>query len=136
MGWLAWAQAARNPAKIQYRGSRQTRNALNLKKHALERNRNLSTTCRSMSQPPGTEFWDDQPAPAPTVRRGISIKSLLVVTSVLAASAVCLGQLWRAAASDGNGMEIGQFVILTAAMPTLFLAGSSLFFRLFGHLFD
>lgn len=60
-----------------------------------------------------------------------SIKSILVVTAVFAASAASLGHLWRVA--QGDEAEIGQFVIVTAMLPMVVVVAASWFFKIFGR---
>lgn len=67
-------------------------------------------------------------------RRTFSIKSFLIVMVVFCATAVCLGNLYRA--SIGVQGAMGQFIILTAMMPMLVLVGASWFFKIFGSLFN
>ena len=89
-------------------------------------------------EPGKHEFWDDdQQLPRRTRRKTrISIKKIMVITATVAAAAVCMGHLVRAALSDGNGMEVGQFVVITAMMPTAFLAVVSLLYSVFGRIID
>ncbi len=90
---------------------------------------------------PKQEFWEDDPSTASqaTVRRSksrLSIKKILILTSVVAAAAVCLGHLVRAATAGRGGIEIGLFVVITAMMPTVFLAVVSLLYSTFGKYLD
>jgi hypothetical protein len=64
-------------------------------------------------------------------RPRFSIKSIMVVTAVFAASGASLGHLWRAA--HGDQSEIGQFVIVTAMLPMVVLVAASWFFKIFGR---
>lgn len=84
------------------------------------------------------EFWEDDRSAAAPVRRKkrSSIKSMLVFTSVAAAAAVCIAQLVRGIQSGGEGTAVGQFAILNAAMPTLFLVAAYWFFKIFGRFMD
>lgn len=80
------------------------------------------------------EFWEDDKQQS-SVKRGrkpSSIKSILIFTSVVAATAVCIGQLVRAINSDGEGTTVGQFAIMNAMMPTLFIVVAYWFFKIFG----
>ena len=66
-------------------------------------------------------------------KRGtFSIKSILVVTAVFAATAMSLNHLYAAAMGDKS--KIGQFVIVTAMLPMIVLVGASWFFKIFGKL--
>jgi hypothetical protein len=55
-------------------------------------------------------------------RKPLTIRSMLLLTAVLASAAASFGYLWRA--SEGDGEEIGHFVIMTAMMPLLILVVS------------
>jgi len=84
-------------------------------------------------------------------RTVFSIKSIMVITAVFAASAVSGGYLWRAVrfannqAGQLNESEnlsalnelpptIGYFVVINAMLPMVVLIAASLFFRIFGRL--
>ena len=71
------------------------------------------------------------PPERPPSRAIFSIKSILVVTVVFAASAASLGHLWRAAHGDQG--EVGQFVIVTAMLPMVVVVAASWFFKIFGR---
>ncbi|MFT7633552.1 MAG: hypothetical protein ACI87E_004609 [Mariniblastus sp.] len=75
----------------------------------------------------------NQPKRATRQQGRFSIMSVMVVTAVFAASALSLGQLFRAAQGDKN--EIGQFVIVTAMLPMVALVVASWFFKIFGRFF-
>lgn len=83
------------------------------------------------------EFWDDQRPQMQTRKssRG-AIKLVMVITAVCAATAVCISQLVRAIMSEGEGTAVGQFAIINAMMPTVFLVGAYFFFRIFGRYID
>lgn len=82
-------------------------------------------------------------------RTVFSIKSIMVITAVFAASAVSGGYLWRAVrfannqAGQLNESEnlsalnelppIGYFVVINAMLPMVVLVAASLFFRIFGR---
>ena len=53
--------------------------------------------------------------------------SVLVITTVFAAAATSLGNLYNAA--NGNPEKIGSFVIVTAMLPMVMLVAASTFFR-------
>lgn len=53
--------------------------------------------------------------------------SILVTTTVFAAAATSLGNLYNAA--NGNPEEIGSFVVITAMLPMAMLVAASTFFR-------
>lgn len=55
-------------------------------------------------------------------RKPLTIRTMMVLTAVFASTAASFGYLYRA--SNGNGEEIGQFVIMTAMMPLLILVGA------------
>lgn len=74
----------------------------------------------------------NQPQSRPRSRVIFSIKSILVITAVFAASAASLGHLWRAA--QGDQSQIGQFVIVTAMLPMVMVVVASWFFKIFGRL--
>lgn len=59
--------------------------------------------------------------------RRFSIMSILVITTVFAAAAASLGNLYNAA--SGNPEEIGTFIIITAMLPMVMLLAASTFFR-------
>lgn len=55
-------------------------------------------------------------------RKPLTIRSMLIMTAVLASTAASFGYLWRAASGTGEG--IGQFVMMTSMMPLLILVGA------------
>ena len=84
------------------------------------------------------EFWEDdsQDVTRRPIRKPSSIKSILIFTAVVAATAVCIGQLVRAVNSGGEGTAVGQFAILNAMMPTLFVVAAYWFFKIFGKFIE
>ena len=62
------------------------------------------------------------PKPARARQKPLTIRTIMVLTAVFASTAASFGYLWRA--SNGDGEEIGQFVIMTAMMPLLILVGA------------
>lgn len=81
------------------------------------------------SSPPNAERTAAGPA-------SFSIKGLLVMTAVFAAVAVSIAQFWRGVQSDGAGHQIGQFAIINAMMPTVFLTLAAVAYRLLGRFLD
>jgi len=57
-----------------------------------------------------------------------TIRSIFVITTVFAASAVSFGYLFRAA--NGNTDEIGPFVVITMIMPLALMVAMSWTFRI------
>ena len=91
-----------------------------------------------MDNPDQNEFWEDG-VETPTRKRkrgAVTIKSILLFMAVVAASGVCIAQYARGIASGGQGTAVGQFAIINAMMPTVFLIGAFWFFRLFGRFLD
>ncbi|MEL7495976.1 MAG: hypothetical protein AAFN77_00095 [Planctomycetota bacterium] len=82
------------------------------------------------------EFWDEEGRPQRKRRSRSSIKSIMLFTAVAAATAVCISQLVRGIASDGEGSAMGQFAIINAMMPTMFLVLAYWFFKIFGRFMD
>lgn len=83
---------------------------------------------------------DDQPPNRSQAPRmgpaSFSIKGLLVLTAVFAAVAVSLAQFYRGVQSDGEGYQIGQFAIINAMIPTLFLTLAAIAYKLLGRFLD
>ena len=85
-------------------------------------------TAASVQHSPASQV---QPRERAKKRTVFSIKSIMVITAVFAASAVSMGHLWRAA--QGDQSEIGHFAVLNAMLPMLVLVAASWFFRIFGR---
>lgn len=75
---------------------------------------------------------EQPPSERPQTRTRFSIKSVMVLTAVLAAAAASMAHLWRAAQSEEG--DVGQFVIFTAMLPMLILVAASWFFKIFGRI--
>lgn len=61
-----------------------------------------------------------------------TIRSMLILTAVVAATGISLNFYFRALYAEKGGTEIGKFAIVAAMTPTLFLIGVSWFLKIFG----
>jgi hypothetical protein len=73
---------------------------------------------------------DQVPSSKPKFR--FTIRSMLILTAVVAASGLSLNFYFRALYAEEGGSEIGKFAIVAAMTPTLFLIGVSWFLKIFG----
>ena len=61
-----------------------------------------------------------------------TIRSILVITLIMAVASAGLGQLWRAV--NGQVEDVGPFVLVTCMAPLGVLIAVNWLFRLFGKL--
>ena len=67
-------------------------------------------------------------------RFNFTIGSMLILTTVFAASALSLGYYVKAMSTDEPTTEIGTFAIVAAMTPTVFLVMASWFLKVVGFL--
>lgn len=73
---------------------------------------------------------DEHQTQSPKLR--FTIRSMLILTAVVAATGISLNFYFRALYAEEGGTAIGKFAIVAAMTPTLFLIGASWFLKLFG----